>query len=205
MRFRFISSDHHHHHHLYQTFISTDIRIVVLHVHTKSGCETRNCQMFGYNNNTLTLLIISRIQMELNKPHSYCSCWFFAICWCRWQCSIFCLLLLPLLVLALCKCENLQLDLGLQGPKWIFIIYQQTQASKQASIYLFNFNVPFVMCSVFSHGRLYWPNCTFYGYVFCFVFATFFYLCFCFSFYLVWFGLQKHKMLKIQPYDSENW
>lgn len=38
-----------------------------------------------------------------------------------------------LVVLALCKCENLQLDLGLQGPKWIFIIYQKTPANQPAS------------------------------------------------------------------------
>lgn len=41
-------------------------------------------------------------------------------------------------LLALCKCENLQLDLGLQGPKWIFIIYRKnTTASKWASEHTF--------------------------------------------------------------------
>lgn len=96
----------------------------------------------------------------------------FAIRWCRWQCSIFCLLLLP--AAAGCwHCVNLKMYSSTWGYKVPngFLLFTKKHNCQQASKWtrdlanphLFNFNVPFVMCSVFSHGRLYWPNCTFYG------------------------------------------
>lgn len=120
---------------LCQTFIVTDM-IICMHNKNLWLCEARNCQMF-VRAKTFTLLIMSRVRMEKHKPHSRhsCCCFFLPFVGVAGNAQYFVCCYHCCWLLALCKCENLQLDLGLQAPKWIFIIYQKTQlpASKQAN------------------------------------------------------------------------
>lgn len=122
---------------------------------------------------------------------------FFGICWCRWQClnAFFCVYCW---FLALCKCENLQLDLGLQGPKWIFIIYQKQQAYI-CLILMFLCHVfrVFSRALVLAKLHILWTWCLVFACFICifvlFAIAVFFWL----------FGWLKQN-IKIQPYDSGN-
>lgn len=135
LRFRFISSGHHRHHLTPLPDIHCN-RYDYMHAQRKSlavwgeklpnVCARKNIHTFNYKSR-------SNGKTQTAQPPQLLLL-LFAIRWCRWQCSIFCLLLLP--AAAGCwHCVNLQLDLGLQGPKWIFIIYQKTQlpASKQVN------------------------------------------------------------------------